>query len=382
LLCFTHIVHRVNAGKTEQYQLLNHETALRQTALCAELLPLRLPIIILHSCNCFCAQLSCNSDITTLPISSNKESRPAQLRALRSFGSSSSSGSTKLSTSTLTLDVIPADCEANGASSDELVLESGELADNTDYEEGPPPEEAPKLVNGRKQRPLRQPKVSVHIDGTYIVSNYTWLVSSSVAPEVLKVYANSTAAAQFSVTALRVPVRPSVPPTYFVEGTITVQNQNAREVEVSSVNAVLPWGQAALCKPADDVLFPAKVDASAKLTCTFRLQYDLGLKPSSLRAQVNLVGSSQPWKSWPKPFTFKKANLGWSAGACARVSMAFKADASDLSVTHAGGDAPDFGGQGTEVCEDFAKWDFTVLVTPVGKVDGTAMVSATAAVAV
>jgi hypothetical protein len=331
---------------------------------------------MLHSCHCFCAQLSCDSDITTLPTSSSKGSRPGQLRALRSFSSSSSSSSAKLSTSTLILDVIPAECEANGASADELLPESGELGDDADYEEGAQPEEAPKPVNARKQRPLRQPKVSLHIDGTYIVNNYTGLVSSSVAPEVLKVYANSTAAAQFSVTALRVPVRPSVPPTYFVEGTITVQNQNAREIEVSSVNAVLPWGQAALCKPADDVVFPTKVDASAKLTCTFRLQYGLGLKPSSLRAQVSVVGSSQPWKSWPKTFTFKKANLGWRAGACARVSMAFKADASDLSVTHAGGDAPNFGGQGTEVCEDFAKWDFTVLVTPVGKADGTAMVSA------
>jgi hypothetical protein len=91
---------------------------------------------------------------------------------------------------------------------------------------------------------------------------------------------------------------------------------------------------------------------------------------------VQLVGSPQPLKSWPKQFNFKRANMAYSAGACARVEMAFATDATDLSVTHAGGDAPDFAAPGTEVCDEFNKWYFTVLATPVGKVDGSAVVSA------
>jgi hypothetical protein len=261
-------------------------------------------------------------------------------------------------------------------------LEAGELddsgVDDPESEQQPDAEaDSPTLPgkNGRTPPRLRKPKVSLHIDGTHIVSNYTWLLTSSVAPEALPVYANSTAAAQFTISALRVPVRPSELPKYYVDGTITVENHNSAGIEVASINAVLPWGQTALCKPSEDAVFPVKLDASGTLTCSFRLQYDLGLKPSSLRAQVNVVGSPEPLKSWPKKFNFNRANLAYSAGACARVKTSFASDANDVSVTYAGGEAPDFGAEGTEVCEDFAKWDFTVLVTPVNKADGVAMVS-------
>lgn len=336
-----------------------------------------------------CPQLSCTNDLTAVP-SSGKGGVPVSLQQpLRGGGISSGSSSSspaKLSTSSLILDIMSKDCEEAEAQTPELSPESGQVGEKAageeDYEAAPPAEDEPGPTPGgssgswpAKQRPLRQPRVSLHIDGTYVISDYTWLISSSVAPESLRVYANSTAAAHYSVTALRVPVRPTVPPDYFIEGTITVDNQNTQQIEVASISAVLPWGQAALCKPSNDVVFPAKVDASSQLTCTFRLQYELGLKPGSLRAQVQLVGSPQPLKSWPKQFNFKRANMAYSAGACARVSMAFATDVSDLSVTHAGGDAPDFVGPGTEVCDEFNKWYFTVLATPVGKVDGSAVVS-------
>jgi hypothetical protein len=317
--------------------------------------------------------------MSTLPGAGAKDSTVHHSKP--QAAAASANRNNRLSSSTLLLDIIPATCNLTAEQPSD-VLEAGELdesaGDDADSEQQQDAEADSPALKGSKGRPpprLRKPKVSLHVDGTHIVSNYTWLLSSSVAPEALPVYANSTAAAQFTISALRVPVRPSEMPKYYVDGTITVENHNSAGIEVASINAVLPWGQTAVCKPADDAVYPVKVDASGSLTCTYRLQYELGLKPSSLRAQVIVVGSPEPLKSWPKKFNFNRANLAYSAGACARVKTSFASDANDVSVTYAGGEAPDFGAEGTEVCEDFAKWDFTVLVTPVNKVDGVAMVS-------
>jgi len=326
-----------------------------------------------------CLQLVCTSSIVAVSTSSSlrhtgSTSHSADDAASRG-GQASQPGS-----ETLEVNIIPDECSRSLApsSSPELLPEAGQVEGETSEDvilqepsETPPAPTKFPLLQG--------PKVSLRIDGTFIVSNFTWLISSSVAPEVLQIYANSTAAAQFSVTALRVPVRPSIPPEYFVGGTITVENPSHTTIEVASIHAVLPWGQTASCKP-DDLVLPAKVDPSVQVSCTFRLQYTLGLKPSSLRAHVNLVGSAKPLKSWPKPFAFDKADWSWSAGTCARVAMDFKSDATDVSVTHAGGSAPALDGTATEVCDEFAKWDFTVLVTPVGKAEGVAMVSTRRAV--
>lgn len=317
--------------------------------------------------------------------------QPAQ-QAPGKAGSRSSSVTSvlpQLHHSSLDLTLMSSDCadQLNSSSAaaheDELRFEAGE--DQTDAAEeedtGELLEQDPEADGQNPSHMpsrLQQPKIKLHIDGTYIVNNFTWLISSSVAPEQLQVYANSTAAAQFTVTALRVPVRPSAPHKYFVEGTITVSNPSTGQIDVAGINAVLPWGEAAMCKPTGDLVYPAKLDASAKLTCTFRLEYKLGLKPSSLRAHLSFVGSPNALKSWPKPFNFDRPDWSWSPGACARVSTSFTADSPDVSVTHAGGEAPAFGEPGTEVCQDFAKWDFTVLVTPVGEADGIATVSVSA----
>lgn len=325
------------------------------------LLTLPFPACCLHP------QLQCSSGLTAVQSASSTDSQASSSPAHASNKRDPASSEAQQSAEALTLALTPDDCTEPIAAPAALQPESGGDVITAD-------EDATPLAPAEALPLLQQPKVSLHIDGTYIVQNYTWLVSSSVAPEALQVYANSTAAAQFSVTALRVPVRPSVPPKYYIEGTISVENHHRKAIDVASISAVLPWGQTAMCKP-DDVVLPLKLEPSAKTSCTFRMQYDLGLKPSSMRAHATLVGNPRPLKSWPKPFNFNKADTSWSAGACARVAMEFRSDATDVSVTHAGGDAPSFDGVGTEVCEDFAKWDFTVLVTPIRKVEGMAMVS-------
>lgn len=252
----------------------------------------------------------------------------------------------------------------------DLKFETGSFADDGT---GPAPNTTFASSNSSQQQDpaikpfsLHNPKVWLDIHNTYVVGNFTWLLSSVVAPEKLQIYQNSTAAAHYTITVLRVPLEPTQPLLRIIDGIITVTNNHWQPIDIASIAAVLPWGRAALCQPEPDFPLPGRLDPGVKISCRYRVEYELGDKPSSLRAHLNLVGNPQPLKSWARSFRFDKPDWSLSPGACARLSTAFDADTDKVSVNMVAGEAPGSGGTFLDVCDDYAKFEFGVLVTPFG----------------
>lgn len=141
----------------------------------------------------------------------------------------------------------------------------------------PPPSPTPNP--GFQDRP--EPQLSVTVTKTYVAGAFAWAVASSVTPSRMEIYAGSSSTAQYSVKVTR-SLSSSPAPNYLVDGVITVTNPSSQAITIQAVNALLPWNVAspATCS---NLNLPGTLNPGAAASCSFRLNYELGPQPSSVR---------------------------------------------------------------------------------------------------
>jgi hypothetical protein len=142
-----------------------------------------------------------------------------------------------------------------------------------------PPPSPPTPNPGFQDRP--EPQLSVTVTKTYIAGAYSWSVSSTVTPSSMQIYAGSSSTAHYSVPVTR-KLATSPTPKYLVDGVITVTNPSNQAMPIQAVNALLPWNVAS---PASCLTLnlPGTLNPGASASCTFRLNYELGPQPSTVR---------------------------------------------------------------------------------------------------